>query len=80
MKCQDPDKVFIIESFSKSELSVYYIDSRTNTKCNCNNCSTRDKEILLNGSTLRCIGVSDIKLHLKKKQIEREAKLKELGI
>ena len=80
MKCQDPDKVFIIESFSKSGLSVYYIDNRTNNKCNFNNCSKKGKEIYLNGSTRRCVGVSDIKLHSKRIQRERNNKLKQLGI
>lgn len=80
MKCQDPDKVFIIESFSKSGLSVYYIDSRKNIKCNCNNCSQRGKEITLNGYVRRCIGLSDIKLHSKRIQVERDNKLKQLGI
>jgi hypothetical protein len=80
MKCQDPDKVFIIESFSKSSLSVYYIDSRKNIKCNCNNCSKKGKEIYLDGSVIRCTGISDIKLHSKRIQRERDNKLKKLGI
>jgi hypothetical protein len=80
MKCKDPDKVFIIESFSKSSLSVYYIDSRKNIKCNCNNCSKKGKEIYLDGSVIRCTGISDIKLHSKRIQRERDNKLKKLGI
>jgi hypothetical protein len=80
MKCKDPDKVFIVESFSKSSLSVYYIDSRKNIKCNCNNCSKKGKEIYLDGSVIRCTGISDIKLHSKRIQRERDNKLKKLGI
>ena len=78
MKCQDPDKVFIIESFSKSGMSVYYIDGRTNIKCNCNNCSKKGKDP--DGFVIRCTGISSIKLHSKKVQRERDNKLKQLGI
>lgn len=80
MKCKDPDKLFIIESFSKTSLSVYYIDSRTNIRCSCNNCLKKGREIYLDGSVRRCIGVSDIKLHSKRIQRERDNKLKRLGI
>jgi hypothetical protein len=79
-KCKEPDKIFVIDSFTKSGLSVYYIDRRTNIKCNCFSCSKRGREILLDGSVRRCIGVSDILLHSKRKQIERNNKLKQLGI
>jgi hypothetical protein len=80
MKCKDPDKVFIVESFSKSGLSVYYIDSRTNVKCSCNNCSKKGKEIYLDSSVRRCTGISGIKLHSKRIQRERDNKLKQLGV
>lgn len=80
VKCKDPNKVFIIESFSKSGLSVYYIDSRTNIKCDCNNCSKKGKEIYLDGSVRRCNGIFSIKLHSKRIQRERDNKLKRLGI
>jgi len=80
MKCKEPDKIFVIEYFSKSGLSAYYIDRRTNIKCDCNNCSKKHQLIRLDGSVRRCIGVSDILLHSKRKQIERNNKLKQLGI
>jgi hypothetical protein len=70
-KCKD-QKEFIIKSFSKSLLSVYYEDNRTNPKCRCNNCSMN--------KGVKCIGVSNIELVSKRIQIERENKLKRLGI
>ena len=71
-KCKD-QKEFIIKSFSKSLLSVYYEDNRTNQKCRCNNCSIINKGV-------KCIGVTNIKLVSKRIQRERENKLKRLGI
>jgi hypothetical protein len=71
-KCKD-QKEFIIKSFSKSLLSVYYEDNRTNPKCRCNNCSIINKGV-------KCIGVNNIELVSKRIQRERENKLKKLGI
>ena len=69
--CKD-QKEFVINSFSKSELSVYYEDNRTNPKCKCDNCSIT--------KGLKCIGISNIKLVSKRIQRERENKLNYLGI
>ena len=63
---------FIITDFTKSRLSVYYEDRRTNIKCKCNNCEKPIGE--------KCIGIHSIKLVRTKKQRERELKLKKLGI
>lgn len=77
--CKD-QKEFVINSFSKSELSVYYEDNRTapgcdeptNPKCKCDNCTIT--------KGLKCIGISNIKLVSKRIQRERENKLNYLGI
>ena len=69
--CKD-QKEFVIKSFSKSRQSVYYEDNRTNPKCRCQNCS------MIKG--VKCIGVDNIELIDKRLQIERENKLKILGI
>ena len=70
-ECKD-QKEFVIKSFSKSGMSVYYEDNRTNPKCRCNNCS------MIKG--VKCIGVFNIELVSKRIQRERENKLKRLGI
>lgn len=69
--CKD-QREFLIKSFSKSGHSVYYMDERTNPKCRCQNCS------MIKG--VKCIGVDNIELIGKRLQIERENKLKILGI
>ena len=69
--CKD-QKEFVINSFSKSELSVYYEDNRTNPKCKCNNCS------IIKG--VKCIGIVNIELVSTRKQRERDIKLIKLGI
>jgi hypothetical protein len=69
--CKDK-KSFIIKSFSKSGLSVYYNDTRTNKKCRCNNCVKLE--------TIKCIGVCNIELVATRMQRERDQKLKKLGI
>ena len=70
-RCKD-QREFLIKSFSKSGLSVYYEDNRTNPKCRCNNCS------MIKG--VKCIGITNIELVSKRLQRERNLKLKELGI
>jgi hypothetical protein len=43
--CKDPNRVFIAKSFSKSGLSVYFDDFRTNKKgCKCSICSDNKTE------------------------------------
>ena len=69
--CKDR-KEFVIKNFSKSGLSVYYEDNRTNTKCKCNNCS------IIKG--VKCIGIVNIELVSARKQRERDIKLIKLGI
>lgn len=69
--CKD-QREFVINSFSKTELSVYYEDNRVNPKCKCDNCSIT--------KGLKCIGIGNIKLISKRIQRERENKLNCLGI
>lgn len=69
--CKDR-KEFVIKNFSKSGLSVYYEDNRTNPKCKCNNCS------IIKG--VKCIGIVNIELVSTRKQRERDIKLIKLGI
>ena len=77
--CKFPYLEFTIDSFSKSKLSVYFIDKRTNKKCSCTYC---DK--MLHGKNIKegakSIGVTDIIITQKKLAIERSRKLKELGL
>lgn len=74
--CKFSDLEFTIESFSKSKLSVYFTDNRTNIKCSCQTC-VRDKS---SNRTSNSIGINDIIITQKKLSIERSRKLKELGI
>lgn len=77
--CKFPELEFTIESFSKSRLSVYFIDKRTNKKCSCTYC---DK--VLYGKNIKegskSIGVADIIITQKRLAVERSLKLKRLGI
>lgn len=77
--CKFPELEFTIESFSKSKLSVYFIDKRTNKKCSCTYC---DK--VLHGKNIKegskSIGVADIIITQKRLSVERSLKLKSLGI
>jgi hypothetical protein len=72
-KCIRMNKRFRATKFSKSGLSVYYFDLRTNNPCKCNNCipsTSIDK--------LKCIGISSVTVVEKKIQYERNIKLKTL--
>lgn len=69
--CKDRNE-FVIKNFSKSGLSVYYEDNRTNKKCKCQQCFKKEK--------IKCIGVSNIELVSTRKQRERDIKLTKLGI
>ena len=74
--CKFPDLEFTIEHFSKSKLSVYFKDNRTNIKCSCQVCE-KDKS---SNRTSNSIGINDIIITQKKLEIERSRKLKSLGI
>lgn len=74
--CKDPNKKFIIQSFSKSGLSVYYVDDRTNIKCRCSNCRTDPYSNKY--ERVRCIGISQIKIVEKRLERLRDQKLKRL--
>jgi hypothetical protein len=73
LSCKDPDKEFKIKRFSKSGISVYFDDNRTNKRgCKCQIC---DKNISENS-----IGLSQIIITRKRIAVEREIKLAQLGI
>ena len=74
--CKFPELEFTIDSFSKSKLSVYFTDNRTNIKCSCQIC-VRDKS---SNRTPNSISVNDIIITQKRLSIERGRKLKSLGI
>ena len=70
--CYFPDLEFTIDSFSKSKVSVRFSDNRTNKKCKCSICSNNNIE--------KYIGMYNIILTQKKISIERNNKLKKLGL
>ena len=76
--CKFPELEFTIDSFSKSKLSVYFTDNRTNIKCSCQVCE-KDKSSNRTSNSIS-IGINDIIITQKKLEIERSRKLKELGI
>ncbi len=74
--CKFPDLEFEVQDFSKSKLSVYYLDKRTSKKCQCQYCCITDTS----GKMQYSIGVNDIIITRKRLQIERDKKLESLGI
>lgn len=69
--CNRPNKEFTIVGFSKSELSVYFIDNRTNKKgCKCQFCISSKNE--------KCIQIEDIIITVKRVQYDRNKKLTKL--
>jgi hypothetical protein len=70
--CLNPNIEFTINKFSKSGLSVYYHDFRTNKKCNCQICQDIRTE--------KSIGVHDIIVTQTRIQSKRNLSLKILGI
>ena len=69
--CKDLNKEFTIVDFSKSGLSVYFNDGRTNKRgCRCQICLTKEYR--------KCIGVSSIILTLKRIQYDRDKKITNL--
>jgi len=78
--CKFPDLEFTVDSFSKSKLSVYYLDMRTNKKCQCQYCCITPVHTNITGSRKYSIGVNDIIVTQKKLAFERDRKLKSLGI
>ena len=73
--CNFPHLEFTIDSLSKSKLSVYYLDMRTNKKCKCQYCS-----MTIIGIKKYSIGLNNIIITQKKLSVERDRKLKSLGI
>lgn len=73
-KCKSPNKIFQVIEESKSRLSVYYYDNRTNNNCKCYFCYTKSNA----KEELKSIGKSDIVLHRKHIQHLREKKLKQI--
>lgn len=72
--CKALDKVFQVISESKSKLSVYYYDGRTNIKCKCQRCNSYSQV----DKKMKCIGKTDIELYKKYKHHLREIKLKKI--
>lgn len=71
--CSEKHLIFRIKSFSKSELTVYFIDNRTtNKKCKCQTCSDDRK--------IKSIGIRYIRLHQSNRQRIRNIKLEQIGI
>ena len=81
IKCKKPDKIFIIEKFSKSVLTIYYVDDRTNNSCKCWICKDNNEEhIRARDHDYKTISKSFITIFQKKLQRERNEKLKQLGV
>jgi hypothetical protein len=68
--CKCPLLEFTVVDFSKSKLSVYYDDLRTNRKCGCYRC--------LDIKTRKSIGVSDIIIVDNKLSRNRDKKIKQI--
>ena len=66
--CNFQNREYVIHSFSKSMLSVYYLNEKTNRKCKCDRCR--------NPSTIQCMGISYIIITNTRKVIERDNKIK----
>ena len=85
VKCKTPNKVFIVDKFSKSMMTIYYRDYRTNNGCKCRICTgnyfNTTKRVFYNpGESTKTINKMHVILHEKKLQRERNIKLKQLGI
>lgn len=72
-KCKFKDMSFIVDRLSHSGKSIWFYDKRTNVKCKCGRCQD-----LYNNKGNVNIDLCEIKLHMKKSEIERERKLKTL--
>jgi hypothetical protein len=68
--CKYLDRIFTITDFSKSRLSVYFYDYKTNNSCKCNLCSAN--------SNRKSISIREIKIFETKTQYERDKKLSKL--
>lgn len=87
LKCNYPDKTFLIESVSSNGSTIYYLDTRTNIKCKCFNCN-RPLYKFYDGQTSQWVikdyikQTSDINiiLHKSKNQRIRDIKFKLLNI
>ena len=62
--CYYIDKIYIIKSFSKSNLSVYYEFNVSNKRCKCYQCSNRTNGV-------NCTGKLEIYIHQTKKEKQR---------
>lgn len=83
--CKNPNKVFVVDSISKSGHSVSYIDRRTSIKCKCYHCDggvsnvyrftnpNSNSEI---GNITRTISVDNIIIVERKRERERNLKLR----
>lgn len=71
-KCKHLNTTFQVVSKSKSELSVYYHDRRTNNNCKCGICTSFSNI----SDKLKCIPVDQVELYEKYKSYLRKKKLK----
>jgi len=61
---------FTVTKLSKSKLSVYYNDLRTNRKCSCQRCRDTNLE--------KCVGIDSIIIVDKKLSRDRDKKIKQI--
>jgi hypothetical protein len=69
-RCLNPNKKFRVVQHSKSKISVYYADTRTNNPCKCSNCHKNQ--------SIKCIGIKDIEVVETNIQRERNIKLNQI--
>jgi hypothetical protein len=70
-ECKFPKKEFIIDRLTKSGLSIYYFDNRTNNSCLCNHCKN-------NVIKEKCIPIIEVEIIMTNKQKARDLKLKSI--
>lgn len=75
-KCKYPTKTFVVDKFSKSSMSVYYLDNRTSSKCKCELCINTDNNS--KRIKLRCISINEVVITETKLQRERDIKLRQI--
>ncbi len=77
LRCKFPNKTFVVERFSKSSRSVYYIDNRTSSKCECVLCDMTPQD-KFSDRKMKCVSVNFIIITETKLQRERNIKLKQI--
>lgn len=80
VKCKYPNKIFVIDHFSKSGYTLFYTDTRTSSKCDCMRCTRVGMEVYLDGRVVRSIDPKFVTIVETKIQRRRNLKLKSLNI